>query len=277
MGQPIGGHDHSVRTLLIAIVAAALAGCGGPQGPAPRPTPRTVARASATPAPLPRGPAALARDLTRTDAALRTALAAWVGRGARGAPPTQVSVPAARQHAAYVLMAARRRLGDATIARLSRSAAADARTAVQARRMLVVLTPHGGHVRVGPPPPARALLADYRLAQRRSHVAWQVLAAVNLVESAFGRLRNDSVAGAQGPMQFMPSTWRTYGRGDVHDPRAAILAAGRFLHAAGAPAAERAALYRYNPSSLYVGAVERYASRMRRDRLAFYGYYAWPP
>jgi membrane-bound lytic murein transglycosylase B len=143
--------------------------------------------------------------------------------------------------------------------------------------MLVALTPHGGHIRLGPAAPAGVLKRYYREAQRRSHVGWRLLAAVNLVESAFGRLRNDSVAGAQGPMQFMPATWRTYGRGDVRDPHAAILAAGRFLHAAGAPRRERAALYRYNPSPLYVGAVERYAGRMRRDPLAFYAYYAWPP
>ena len=95
-----------------------------------------------------------------------------------------------------------------------------------------------------------------------------MLAAVNFVESDFGRLREASVDGAQGPMQFMPATWATYGRGNVHDPRAAILAAARFLRAAGAPAAERAALLRYNPSSLYVDAVERYAGRIRRDLLS---------
>ena len=184
---------------------------------------------------------------------------------------------AARQRAVYLRMAARRRLGDATLARLRGRAAADARAAVAARRMLVALTPRGGRIRLGPAEPAGVLLRHYREAQRRSHVAWQVLAAVNLVESDFGRLRNDSVAGAQGPMQFIPATWRTYGRGDVHDPRAAILAAARFLHAAGAPGRERAALYRYNPSPLYVGAVERYAGRIRRDALTFYTYYAWPP
>jgi membrane-bound lytic murein transglycosylase B len=173
-------------------------------------------------------------------------------------------------------MSRRRRLGDATLARLSGRAAADARAAVEAQRRLAALTPHGGRIRLGAPEPAGVLLRHYREAQRRSHVDWRLLAAVNLVESAFGRLRNDSVAGAQGPMQFIPSTWRAYGRGDVHDPRDAILAAGRFLHAAGAPARERAALYAYNPSSLYVAAVERYAGRMRRDALAFYVYYAWP-
>ena len=67
-------------------------------------------------------------------------------------------------------------------------------------------------------------------------------------------------------MQCIPSTSATYGCGDVHDPHAAILAAARFLHAGGAPANERAALYRYNPSPLYVSAVERYARVIRRDR-----------
>jgi hypothetical protein len=223
-------------------------------------------------------PALVAAHLIRTDAALRAAVIAWVHGGdpSRGAPPADVARLAADQRAIYVRMADRRRLGDATLALLSGRPKAEARAAVQARRMLVALTPHGGHIRLGPPEPAGRLLRYYREAQRRSHVAWQLLAAVNLVESAFGRLRNDSVAGAQGPMQFMRATWRAYGRGDVHDPRDAILAAGRLLHAAGAPQRERAALYRYNPSRLYVGAVERYAERMRSDRLNFYAYYAWP-
>jgi membrane-bound lytic murein transglycosylase B len=78
-------------------------------------------------------------------------------------------------------------------------------------------------------------------------------------------------------MQFMPATWASYGRGDVHDPHAAILAAGRFLRAAGAPENERGALYRYNPSPLYVDAVERYAGRLRRDRLALLVLYARSP
>ena len=259
-------------------LAVLLAGCGAGRAGAPRGTPTATATATRA-APLPRTAAALADDLTATDAALRAALAAWVHDGdpARGGPPPDVARLAARQRAIYLRFSRHRRLGDAALARLSGGAAADARAAVQAHRMLLALTPHGGHIRLGPPEPAGVLLGHYREAQRRSHVDWRLLAAVNLIESAFGRLRNDSVAGAQGPMQFMPSTWRAYGRGDVDDPRAAILAAGRFLHAAGAPGHERAALYRYNPSPLYVGAVERYAGRMRRDPLAFYAYYAWPP
>jgi soluble lytic murein transglycosylase-like protein len=146
---------------------------------------------------------------------------------------------------------------------------------VLAHRELARLTPPRplSAFRVGVAAAASKLRAYYAEAQRRSSVPWQVLAAVNYVESDFGRMRESSVAGAQGPMQFMPSTWESYGRGDVHDPRAAILAAGRFLRAAGAPSDERGALYRYNPSSAYVDAVERFAGRIRRDPKAFLVFY----
>jgi hypothetical protein len=149
---------------------------------------------------------------------------------------------------------------------------------VLAHRELARLTPPEPlrAFRVGPAVAASKLRAFYAEGERRSGVAWQVLAAVNFVESDFGRLREASVAGAQGPMQFMPSTWAAYGHGDVHDPRAAILGAARFLRAAGAPAHERAALYRYNPSAAYVDAVERYAGRIRRSLRAFLQYYARP-
>jgi membrane-bound lytic murein transglycosylase B len=103
-----------------------------------------------------------------------------------------------------------------------------------------------------------------------------VLAAVNFVESAFGRMRNSSAAGAQGPKQFIPTTWEAYGMGgDVNDPRDAIMGAANYLHASGAPGDVPAALYAYNPSSLYVRAVLAYAGRIRRDARAFLSYYAW--
>ena len=159
-------------------------------------------------------------------------------------------------------------------ARLARDVADD----VLAHRELARLTPPRplSAFRPGPAAAAATLRAWYAEAERRSGVPWQVLAAVNFVESDFGRMRETSVAGAQGPMQFMPSTWATYGRGDVHDPHAAILGAARFLRAAGAPADERAALYRYNPSPAYVDAVERYAGRIRRNSRAFRQFYARP-
>ena len=149
---------------------------------------------------------------------------------------------------------------------------------VLAHRELARLTPPRplSAFRPGPAAAASKLRAWYAEGRRRSGVSWQVLAAVNFVESDFGRLRETSVAGAQGPMQIMPSTWASYGRGDVHDPRAAILGAARFLRAAGAQADERGALYRYNPSPAYVDAVERYAGRIRRSARAFAQYYARP-
>src|SRR5439155_927635 len=136
--------------------------------------------------------------------------------------------------------------------------------------LLAALTPPrpASAFRVGRAAAAATLLRFYREAERRSGVAWQLLAAVNYVESDFGRVRNESASGAQGPMQFIPPTWRTYGRGDVHDPHAAILGAARFLRSAGAPGDVRGALYRYNPSRAYVDAILRFAARIRRDRRA---------
>jgi membrane-bound lytic murein transglycosylase MltF len=161
---------------------------------------------------------------------------------------------------------------------LPRALARDVTDDVLAHRELARLTPARplSTFRPGPAAPPSKLLRWYREGQRRSGIPWQLLAAVNFVESAFGRMRETSVAGAQGPMQFMPSTWASYGRGDIHDPHAAILAAARFLRAAGAPADERGALHRYNPSWAYVDAVRRYAGRIRRNPRTFRHFYARP-
>jgi membrane-bound lytic murein transglycosylase B len=103
-----------------------------------------------------------------------------------------------------------------------------------------------------------------------------VLAAVNLVETGFNRLRNRSTSGARGPMQFLPSTWRAYGMGgDVDDPHDAILGAANYLHASGAPGSYRAALHAYNPSRLYVTAVLRYARAFRRSFRTYYVLHSW--
>jgi membrane-bound lytic murein transglycosylase B len=161
---------------------------------------------------------------------------------------------------------------------LSSRRASFARDFVAAHRELVRITPplRRPRIRVGPAAPAGDLLRWYREGSRRFGVPWNVLAAVNFVESAFGKLRNASAAGAQGPMQFMPSSWRTYGLGgDVHDPHDAILGAANYLRAAGAARSIRRALYAYNPSPLYVDAVLRYARRMSADSHAFFTFYNW--
>ena len=218
----------------------------------------------------------VAAALISADLALQRGIARWHGTGA---PPAAVVQAAVREQRIELRMARDPRLERGVLAKLPRVLVRDIGDDVAARRDLLLLAPHkpGPPIRLGPALPVVGLRSYYAEAQRRSGVAWQVLAAVNFVESDFGRLRESSSSGAQGPMQFMPSTWASYGRGNVHDPHAAILAAARFLRAAGAPAAERAALLRYNPSSLYVDAVERLAGRIRRAPSALLVFYARVP
>jgi membrane-bound lytic murein transglycosylase B len=130
--------------------------------------------------------------------------------------------------------------------------------------------------RIVAPAPAGQLLAAYRAAQTELAVPWEYLAAIHLVETRTGRIRGTSSAGAQGPMQFLPSTWKRYGRGgDIQATGDAIMAAARLLAANGAPADMAAALYAYNPSRRYVRAVSAYAGQLRANRRAFLGYYHW--
>jgi len=130
--------------------------------------------------------------------------------------------------------------------------------------------------RIVAPAPAGQLLAAYRAAQTELGVPWEYLAAIHLVETRMGRIRGTSSAGAQGPMQFLPSTWKRYGRGgDIRATGDAIMAAARLLAANGAPADMAAALYAYNPSRRYVRAVSAYAGQLRANQRAFLGYYHW--
>jgi murein DD-endopeptidase MepM/ murein hydrolase activator NlpD len=95
-----------------------------------------------------------------------------------------------------------------------------------------------------------------------------VLAAINRIETDFGRNLNTSSAGARGWMQFMPSTWDAYGvdadhdgRRDPFNPADAIVAAARYLAASGAPASWRQAIYAYNHAGWYVADVWSHAQR----------------
>jgi soluble lytic murein transglycosylase-like protein len=170
------------------------------------------------------------------------------------------------------------RLRVATLADLSGAAAASMRAnlaAADALTALVTPQPRLPHWRIIAPPAPLTLLSYFRTAQARYRVPWEDLAAVEFVETRFGRIRGLSTAGAEGPMQFLPATWARYGKGDVNDPSDAILGAARFLVANGARRSIGDALYHYNPSRAYVRAVEIYAGRMRADARAFFGYYNW--
>jgi membrane-bound lytic murein transglycosylase B len=266
----------SVSALVVA-GGAALVGCGG-AGPSADP-----GAAAAPPGPhaaLPTNPQALAGQLSAADVALRGAIDAWRADGhpASGTPPRAVVRRTLYVERAVRLLSRRPRLAAATISRLHARLAQETRELTAALRDLGRLSAGwpANAVRAGPAQPLGKLLAYYRAGQRRFGVGWHVLAAVNLVESAFGRVRNDSVASARGPMQFIPSTWRAYGLGgDVRDPRDAILGAANLLHQAGAPDSYSKALYAYNPSTLYVDAVRRYARLIAGDRDAVYFLYSW--
>ncbi len=229
-------------------------------------------------APLPADADGVARALTERTAALQFGIDEWRRNG--GPVPAEVELDALYQQRLFISLTQRPALAQAVLRRLQGKLRREAGETVAARAALVRLTPPTTRplrsFRTGPPAPARSLLRWYREAEGRFGVGWHVLAAVNFVETAFGKLRSNSTAGAQGPMQFLPGTWRAYGLGgNVHEPRDAILGAANYLHASGAPRDYRGALYAYNRSTLYVDAVLRYANQMKRDIRAFYGYYAW--
>jgi soluble lytic murein transglycosylase-like protein len=269
------------RALAIASSSVLLAGCGGGGGQGSSPVAAIATPATPTPSPppvdarLPRDPEAVAAALAADLTALRRVAGAWDGSVR---PPRELTLLALHEQRLEHLLVDRPGLRRATLRRLRGDARLDVRDGVRAEVDLAVLSrgwPLDRRLRTARPAPAADLRRFYRRAQRRFGVSPTLLAAVNLVESAFGRLRNDSVAGARGPMQFMPATWRAYGLGgDVHDPRDAILGAAHYLRRSGAPGDEAAALLHYNPSPRYVSAVLRYARRMRRDRSAFRALYA---
>jgi hypothetical protein len=283
MGADSTGTPNNVSLRIAVLIALlCLAGCGGephaPRQAAPAPTPAALPRPDA---PLPHDPAALAGALTSTTRALRTEIERWRREGdpAVGPPPEAVTLLALYQQRIYRRIAPARALGDRVLALLPSSVAGEARDTVRARRALLAIPPSGSRrpkIRAAEPEPADRLRGYYAAAQRRFGVGWHMLAAVNFVETGFGRLRNESTAGARGPMQFIPATWRAYGLGgDVAEPRDAILGAANYLHANGAPGSYRRALLHYNQSPQYVEAVLRFAHRIRRDPRAFYAYYAW--
>jgi membrane-bound lytic murein transglycosylase B len=106
------------------------------------------------------------------------------------------------------------------------------------------------------------LLPIYQAAAVQYGVPWQILAAINEVETDYGSDLSISTAGAEGWMQFMPATWLQYGvdaldagYADPYNPVDAIFATARYLHAAGAATNLRAAILAYNHSEVYVQSV----------------------
>jgi hypothetical protein len=105
--------------------------------------------------------------------------------------------------------------------------------------------------------------AAYVSAARHSCLGhdWQVLAGIGWVETRHGVNGGTSSAGAEGPMQFMPATWRAYGHGSPWSIHDASRAAARYLCAHGG--ASGSAIYAYNHSRAYVAKVQHAAAQYR--------------
>jgi hypothetical protein len=308
---PTKGHRLARRALTLAIAACLLASCSAQDPSGSGTTPERVDRAAKGSA-LSLGDAGAARDRSRAPAQTppeKTAEQPEPEQAVESLP----AVPASRSKVALARQLdaadATLRDPDATRTDLQRAgefqqlavrtlaakptafrrqvtnrlrppAAALTRNDVQSTRILHAWTtpedslPTGWRI-VEPPPPGE-LLGYYRRAQRRTGVHWTYLAAIHLVETRMGRIRGVSSAGAQGPMQFLPTTWDIYGAGgDIHDYRDAILAAARLLKANGAPEDMSEALWHYNPSDYYVRAVTEHARAMQRSISAYRGYWHW--
>ncbi|MFC9973898.1 NlpC/P60 family protein [Spirillospora sp. NPDC127200] len=119
-----------------------------------------------------------------------------------------------------------------------------------------------------------AYLKLYVEAGKRYGIPWSLLAAVGYVESTHGQGSSPGIrggansAGAAGPMQFMPGTWRAFGvdgngdgKKDVYDPADAIPGAAAYLKHNGAPQEMRKALFAYNHADWYVKKVLDQAAR----------------
>jgi soluble lytic murein transglycosylase-like protein len=232
---------------------------------------------------LPRAPARLAERLALTTRALFAAIDRWRASGATAEwpPPREVVLLALDLQRSVQTLAVGTGRRAATIAALPaplRSAIRDVAEAAAVLRsgMGRVTASRPITMRTRPPLPPDVLLGYYREAARRFGVPWTLLAAVHYLETKFGRVVSNSWAGAQGPMQFIPSTWAAYGMGgDIRDTRDAINGAANYLHANGAPQEPRRALWAYNPVAYYGEAVLRYERQMRRDVRMFYALYTW--
>jgi hypothetical protein len=228
--------------------------------------------------PAPRSPAEVVAQLRAADRV--------IADGSRETDPALLATAGHVQQVAYRELAGRPAWDARVLPALPRELRSVARDTVAARRAFRSMHPTDpGELatelpawRIVEPVRLPALLRHYREAERRYGVAWEYLAAINLVETVFGRIRGTSVAGAEGPMQFIPTTWDIYGEGgDVHDPHDAIMAAARLLEANGftEPGGRSGALRSYNNSAAYVRGVTLHAEVLQRRPDQLRGWHGW--
>ncbi len=284
-----------MRLSLVAALCLALVGCT-PDGAGPIAEPSEIPTVLPSPTQqaaktrpvfpaygtgLPREPEGAANALVQLHQSLPRLIGKWLrGGGSLSSSFAQeIHRGALWQQRLYRRLAHREKWSQEVIATLRGPVARVARRHIEAQRALSSLvTPLEPPIRwkTHRPESPHVLRRFYEAGERRYGVPWQVLAAVNAVESRFGRILGPSSAGASGPMQFIPSTWEVHGAdGDIMDPHDSIIAAARYLSASGAPERLRDALYAYNRSYEYVDAILTYAGEIQRDERNYFSYYFW--
>ncbi|MBU9765589.1 lytic transglycosylase domain-containing protein [Mycobacterium sp. TNTM28] len=274
--------NRTTRISALAVsFALGLGGCSGsseaPPAAAPGPASTTAPPPAAGPPSTPAGaqprlaadPVTLADELVADERTLRDP----------ATPQEALARAARRQQVAYRAIGRHPEWDGIVRPRIPVELVAFYDRNIEARRELAALAEPRDVLpawRINPPPPMEVLLEAYRDAEAASGVGWNYLAAINLIETHFGSVTGASSAGAQGPMQFMPSTFAAYGAGgDINSPRDSIMAAGRHLAANGFADDRDHALFRYNNADAYVRAVNAYAAALADDPAAFGVFYRW--
>jgi hypothetical protein len=270
-------------TLLVVMITFTLVACSESTRPPTASTSTAVHSATPTATPTPVASTLPAQPLLTSDPALLAGDLAADEQALRDPSSSEAVLVAAahRQQAAYRALGRHPEWDPIVRPGIPPSLLEIYDRNVDARRHLTALS--GGEAkdtlpawRIDPPAPADELLGYYREAEAATGVGWNYLAAINLVETGFGRIVGVSSAGAQGPMQFLPSTFAKYGDGgDILSLHDSIMAAGRFLAANGFAGDHDHAIFGYNHSSQYVSAVNDYAALLASDPAAFAAYHRW--
>ena len=216
-------HDRVMRcgmTLLVVTITFALAACSGSTSASTAPTATATPPTAATALPpVPRrlassDPVQLADDLVADEQALcdpKSSEVVLMGAAGR----QQAAYRALGRHPEWDVIA-RPRIAASLLNVYDRNVDAQRQfTAIVASEPKDTLPAW----RIDPPAPTNKLLGYYREAEAATGVGWNYLAAINLIETGLGRVVGVSDAGAQGPMQFLPSTFADYGDGgDILSP-----------------------------------------------------------